>query len=168
MSLSYCYRKAARILPRLHPDSRDALNALCRKIQAAERRLNEAAARRLKGCLEECRGLCCRNLQLDAVFGVPDFVYILATEPALDAPVARCLRHESPIFTSDCPFLENGVGPCIFPPDVRPEVCITSFCRGDAALKADIGRVKKNFWKLGFFLWTRKLPVVYRLLLKTG
>lgn len=168
MSLSYCYRQAAHILPRLHPGSRGVLKSLCRQIQVAERRLNAAAAARLKGCLEECRGLCCRNLQLDAVFGVPDFVYILATEPALDAAVARCLRHESPIFTSDCPFLENGVGPCIFPPDVRPEVCITSFCRGDAALKADIGRVKKNFWKLGFFLWTRKLPVVHRLLLKTG
>lgn len=168
MSLSYCYRKAARILPRLHPDSRDALNALCRKIQAAERRLNEAAARRLKGCLEECRGLCCRNLQLDAVFGVPDFVYILATEPALDAAVARCLRKESPIFTSDCPFLENGVGPCIFPPDVRPEVCITSFCRGDEALKPEIRRVKTCFWKLGVLVNTRRLPFVQRLLARAG
>jgi hypothetical protein len=144
------------------------LNALCRKIQAAERRLNEAAARRLKGCLEECRGLCCRNLQLDAVFGVPDFVYILATEPALDAAVARCLRHESLIFTSDCPFLENGVGPCIFPPDVRPEVCITSFCRGDEALKPEIRRVKTSFWKLGVLVNTRRLPFVHRLLARAG
>jgi hypothetical protein len=168
MSLSYCYRKAARILPRLHPDSRDALNALCRQIQVAERRLNAAAAARLKGCLEECRGLCCRNLQLDAVFGVPDFVYILATDPSLDAAVAHCLRHESPIFTSDCPFLENGVGPCIFPPDVRPEVCITSFCRGDEALKPEIRRVKTCFWKLGVLVNTRRLPFVHRLLARAG
>jgi len=168
MSLSYCYRQAAHILPRLHPGSGGALKSLCRQIQVAERRLNAAAAARLNGCLEECRGLCCRNLQLDAVFGVPDFVYILATEPALDAAVARCLRHESPIFTSDCPFLENGVGPCIFPPDLRPEVCITSFCRGDEGLKAEIRRVKTCFWKLGVLVNTRRLPFVHRLLARAG
>jgi hypothetical protein len=107
-------------------------------------------------------------LDLEAVFGIPDFVYILTLEPTMAAGMAECLRREVPLFTSNCPFLKGGVGPCIFPPDVRPEVCITSFCRGDEALKPQIRRVKKCFWKLGFFLWTRKLPVVHRLLLKTA
>jgi hypothetical protein len=168
MSLSYCYGKAAHLLPRLQPHRRSVLETLCRQIQAAEIRLNAAAAARLKGCLEECRGLCCRNLDLDAVFGVPDFVYILTVEPALDAAVARCLRQESPIFTSDCIFLERGVGPCIFPPDVRPEVCITSFCRGDEALKKEIRRVKTCFWKLGVFVYAGRLPFIQRLLAGTG
>jgi hypothetical protein len=95
-------------------------------------------------------------------------VYILTVEPALDAAVARCLRQESPIFTSDCIFLESGVGPCIFPPDVRPEVCITSFCRGDEALKKEIRRVKTCFWKLGVFVYTRRLPFIHRLLAGAG
>jgi len=168
MSLTYCFKKATHSIHRLPLDSREVLDALCRQIQAAERNLNAAAALRLQGCLENCQGLCCRNLHLEAVFGIPDFVYILSLVPTMAAGMAECLRREEPLFSSNCPFLEGGVGPCIFPPDVRPEVCITSFCRGDAALKADIGRVKKNFWKLGFFLWTRKLPVVHRLLLKTG
>ena len=55
-----------------------------------------------------------------------------------------------------------------FPPDLRPEVCITSFCRGDDAIKAEIRRVKTDFWKLGVFLHFRKVPLVHRLLVKTG
>jgi hypothetical protein len=105
---------------------------------------------------------------LDAVFGIPDFVYILASTPALGAKIEECIRHEDPLFTSNCLFLERGVGPCIFPPDLRPEVCITSFCRGDDAIKAEIRRVKIDFWKLGVFLHFRKAPLVHRLLVKTG
>jgi hypothetical protein len=142
------------------------LTRLCRQIQAAERRLNAAAANRLQGCLKDCQGLCCRNLDLEAVFGVPDFAYILAMDPSLDSAIAASLRHERPIFTSNCPFLKDGAGPCIFPPDVRPEVCITSFCHGDDALRAEIGRVKTCFWKLGFLLHVRQLPFIHRLIAK--
>ncbi|MGE5257812.1 MAG: hypothetical protein ACM3KE_14135 [Hyphomicrobiales bacterium] len=141
---------------------------LCRRIQDAERQLNAAAALRLKGCLEGCRGLCCRNLQLEAVFGIPDFVYILALEPLLEAGIGECLRGEDSLYSSNCPFLEGGVGPCIFPSDVRPEVCITSFCRGDDAVKAEIRRVKMGFWKLGLLVGFRRIPLLHRLLVKTG
>jgi hypothetical protein len=168
MSLNYCFKKATRIMYRFPPDRREVLDALCRQIQDAERNLNAVAAFRLQGCLENCQGLCCRNLYLEAVFGIPDFVYILTLEPTMASGMAECLQREESLFTSNCPFLKGSVGPCIFPPDVRPEVCITSFCRGDTALKADIGRVKKSFWKLGFFLWARRIPGAHRLLLKTG
>jgi hypothetical protein len=142
------------------------LARLCRQVQDAERRLNSAAAVRLQGCLRECQGLCCRNLELEAVFGIPDFVYILGLEPSLHSAIADCLRAESSIFTSNCPFLEHGVGPCIFPADLRPEVCITSFCRGDGALGKEIRRVKTGFWKLGLLLHFRRLPFIHRLLAK--
>lgn len=168
MSLRYCYKKAARILQRLSPQSRDALEVLCRQVQDAERQLNAAASLRLKGCLEDCQGLCCRNLQLDAVFGAPDFVYLLAMASSLEAKIAECLRHEEPFFTSNCLFLERGVGPCLFPPDVRPEVCITSFCRGDELLKPQIRRVKMEFWKLGFFMNISKFSWLSRLLVRNG
>jgi uncharacterized protein YcgL (UPF0745 family) len=168
MSLTYCFKKASHIMQRFSPGSRDVRDALCRQIQEAETELNAAAALRLKGCLEGCRGLCCRNLQLEAVFGVPDFVYILAMEPALESKIGECLRHEDPLFSSKCIFLQDGVGPCLFPPDVRPEVCITSFCGEDAVLKAEIRQVKKAFWKLGFFLSAPKVPILHRLLAKTS
>jgi hypothetical protein len=156
------------MLRRWPTESRPLLDHLCRHIQEAERQLNAAAALRLKGCLEDCRGLCCRNLQLDAVFGIPDFVYILASEPLLDAEIDDGIRHEEPFYTSNCLFLRRGVGPCIFPSDLRPEVCITSFCRGDGALRADIRRVKRGFWKLGLLLYFRKFPLFHRLLVNAG
>jgi hypothetical protein len=168
MSLNYCFKRATRIMRRFPPGSRDVRYALCRQIQDAQRELNAAAAVRLKSCLETCRGLCCRNLQLETVFGVADFVYLLTLEPALHEKVAECLRHEDPLFTSNCPFLERGIGPCLFPPDVRPEVCITSFCRDDAALSAEIRRVKIRFWKLGVLLRFRKVPRIQRMLVKIG
>jgi hypothetical protein len=168
MSLRHSYRQAAKIIRQWPTDSRPLLTRFCRRIREAERRLNAAAAVNLDGCLKDCRGLCCRNLQLDAVFGVPDFVYVLTLEPALGATIEACLGREDLFFTSNCPFLEGGVGPCLFPVDVRPEVCITSFCRGDAALKPEIRRVKKCFWALGFFVHIRKIPLVHRLLAKTG
>jgi len=168
MSLKHSYHQAAKIVRQWPFENRPLLAHLCSRIQDAERKLNTAAALRLKGCLKDCQGLCCRNLQLDAVFGIPDFVYILTLEPALAATIEDGIRHEDSLFTSNCLFLERGVGPCLFPPDVRPEVCITSFCRGDEALKAEMRRVKKCFWKLGFFMHFRKVPLIQGLLLKNG
>lgn len=168
MSLRHSYHQAAKILRRWPSESRPLLAYLCRQIQDAERKLNAAAALRLSRCLQDCQGLCCRNLQLEAVFGISDFAYILAMEPQLDARMGECVRHENPLFTANCPFLARGVGPCIFPPDLRPEVCITSFCRGDDALRAEIRRVKRGFWKLGLLVYFRKLPVFHRLLVKAG
>lgn len=164
MSLRHCHYQAAKLLRHWPAGSRPLLDRLCRQIQEAERKLNEAAAARLQGCLRECRGLCCRNLDLEAVFGVSDFVYIRVAGATPDAAIADCLRREIPIFTSNCPFLEHGTGPCIFPPDVRPEVCITSFCHGDGALTAAIRAVKTRFWMLGTVLHTRRVPFIHRLL----
>jgi hypothetical protein len=103
-----------------------------------------------------------------AVFGIPDFVYILALEPLLEAGIGKRLRGKDSLYTSNCPFLEGGVGPCIFPPDVRPEVCITSFCRGDEPLKAEIRRIKIGFWKLGVLVGFRRIPLLHRLLVRAG
>jgi hypothetical protein len=168
MSLRHSYQQAAKILRRWPSASRPPLVHLCGQIQDSERELNAAAALRLAGCLEDCRGMCCRNLQLEAVFGIPDFVYILALEPLLDAGIGKRLRGKDSLYTSNCPFLEGGVGPCIFPPDVRPEVCITSFCRGDEPLKAEIRRIKIGFWKLGVLVGFRRIPLLHRLLVRAG
>jgi hypothetical protein len=168
MSLRHSYRQAEKILRHWPAETRPLLTHLCRRIQDAEQRLNVAAAQRLTGCLRDCRGLCCRNLHLDAVFGVPDFVYILGLAPALGSTIDGCLRHEYPLFTANCPFLERGVGPCLFPPDLRPEVCITSFCRGDEGLKPEIRRIKLGFWRLGFLTHFRRVPRVQRLLVRIG
>jgi hypothetical protein len=52
----------------------------------------------------------------------------LALVGHLRESMAICLEYENRLLASDCIFLSNGKGPCIFPPAVRPEVCITTFC----------------------------------------
>ncbi len=89
-------------------------------------------------CIQRCGGICRRNLQLDLVIGHWDFVFMLASNPALKEKIEECLEKEAPFFTSDCIFLENGVGPCVFPPDARPEVCLVTFCDDTSPVKREI------------------------------
>ncbi len=164
MSLTHAFNSADRVIRQLDPGLRSDLDACCRDIRRAEERLNAAAATALTRCLGACRGICCRNLQLDAVIAAADFVYILASQPALHGRMADCLGREAPLFTCDCVFLEDGTGPCIFPPHLRPEVCITSFCRTEPALEAECAAVRRSFRRLGRLVrFRRVLPVCRRL-----
>lgn len=158
MSIRQTTLRAERILRRWPIGNRPLLDSLCREIREAERGLNAAAARSLEGCLEGCRGLCCRNLDLSAVLGLEDFLYILCLEPGLWEEIAASVGQEAPLFSADCPFLECGRGPCRFPADLRPEVCITTFCRGEGAVKAEILRVRRGFQRLGRLRRLRRFP----------
>jgi hypothetical protein len=158
MSIRQTTLRAEKILRHWPPGARPLLTGLCREIREAERGLNAAAALNLEGCLKGCRGLCCRNLDLGAVLGLEDFLYILCLEPGLKGAIAACTLREAPLFSADCLFLERGRGPCRFPPDLRPEVCITTFCRGEAAVKAEILRVRRGFRRLGRLRRLRRLP----------
>ena len=163
MSLNYSYRRAAALIDRMKTAERMRLEHLCRRIQEAEEMLNAAAAELLQNCGDLCQGICCRNLHMDAVIDLADFVYILAQDATLRDTISRCLQHEEAFYTSNCPFLEGGVGPCVFPGHLRPEVCITSFCRGDASIRTEIGCVRKCFRTLerSIFLkrWTGRFIV---------
>jgi hypothetical protein len=79
-------------------------------------------------------------------------VYLLAMDASLAPRIEGCLVREEAFYTADCPFLEGGSGPCIFPEGLRPEVCITSFCRGGATVRQEIRRVRNAFRKLGRFV----------------
>lgn len=162
MSLKHSLNAADRIVRRLHPALRADLDACCRGIRRAEERLNAAAETALTRCLGACRGICCRNLQLDAVIAREDFVYILAAQPALRERMQDCLSREEPLFTADCVFLEGGTGPCIFPPHLRPEVCITSFCRSEPDMDAECAEVRRSFRRLGCLVSFRKVLTAYR------
>jgi HPt (histidine-containing phosphotransfer) domain-containing protein len=52
MSLRHSYRQTANIVRQWPSESRPLLAHLCSRIQDAERKLNTAAALRLKGCLK--------------------------------------------------------------------------------------------------------------------
>jgi hypothetical protein len=162
MGLGYQFDRACKTLHNLDTADRCALEDICRNIQRAEDELNAAAADAFKNCKTACLGICCRNVDLDAVLGFPDFVYILTMAPQLAADTALCLENEPALYVSDCIFLENGTGPCIFPGNVMPEVCITTFCSEESAAQNEIKRLKWQFFRLNWFLHTLKLRAALR------
>ena len=167
MGLGYQFNKARESLRNLSPADRDTLTRLCHGIRQAEEDLREAAAEALENCQAKCQGICCRNVDLDAVLGLPDFVYILNMAPHLEEKTAACLKNESALYVSDCIFLENGVGPCIFPNTVMPEVCLTTFCGDETPARGEIKRLKWRFFRLSLFLNTLGLRKVFRSLFGT-
>ena len=164
MGLGYQFKRARETLHRLSQTDRDALGKICLEIQRAEEDLQAAAAHALTYCQTACLGICCRNVDLDAVIGFPDFVYILTMAPDLADKTAACLKHEPALYVSDCIFLENGTGPCIFPGNVMPEVCITTFCSNETPAKREIRRLKWKFCRLNWFLGTRNAKAAARTL----
>lgn len=166
MGLQYQFRKAQKTLSRLAPGDRKRLEEICGHIQQAENRLRIAAKEALEQCRTSCRGICCRNIDLDAILGFPDFVYILTLEKRLADRMAACLQHESSLYISDCIFLENGTGPCIFPPNVMPEVCIATFCSTETPAQKEITQLKWKFFQLSWFLNTLKIRVMARSLVE--
>ena len=162
MGLQYQFKKAQKTISRLAPGDRQRLEEICGDIQQAEKRLRVAAEDALVRCGTVCRGICCRNIDLDAILGLPDFVYILILENHLADRMAACLQNEDPLYIADCIFLENGTGPCIFSDTVMPEVCITTFCTTETPAQEEIKQLKWKFFRLGWFVSTLPLRVWLR------
>lgn len=155
MSLAYKFRKAAQIIDALDPRERTALEAICGDIQRAQVRLLQQAQGVLRMCIEQCQGLCCRNVYPDDLITLADCVYVLVADPLRKQHLIQCLQHES-MFSADCLFLENGVGPCLFPSDSRPEKCLITFCGDDRPVKPAIRVVRSHFSRLTRFIMWRK------------
>jgi len=152
MSLVPLFRDAVGILDALNETERTALSARCLKIRRAEAGLSAAAAPLLQRCLSACEGLCCRNIVPDTLIDSMDFVFILGLDRTLTQPISLCLEKEDPLYGTACIFLNGGVGPCLFPGDLRPQVCITSFCTGDHIVRTEIATVKWAFFRMEWFV----------------
>jgi len=155
MGIKADFVEAERILSRLGPADRRRLQKICDEIQAAEAELLAKAGPAMARCIHTCQGLCCRNIQLEAVIGAWDLVYILTVAGEYRDRLAVCLEKEIPFYASDCIFLADGVGPCLLPATARAEVCLATFCGGADVIEGEIRRVKRCFYKLGWFLMTR-------------
>ncbi len=166
MGLKYDFRKAEKIIGGMDRDDCNTLREICGKIREAENRLAVKANEELTKCAENCGGICCRNIQLQDIIDFYDFLYILTVENALKKDIPSCLKNES-IYSSDCIFLENGVGPCIFPQNARPRVCIMTFCGNDAPIKKEIAAVGLGFRRLCRFLLFRRPRMFKKFLIKT-
>ena len=160
MALNYKLNRAAGILQRLTASEAARLDRICTGIRRAEGRLSKRSAPLVEKCVANCRGLCCRNAAFDDIIGLADFIYILRLAPHLEEPMRACLVDEKPFFTADCPFLAQGRGPCIFADDLRPEVCITTFCADTTDLRSEIRDVRRGFAALGRFLLRHRLETV--------
>jgi len=165
MGLSYKFKKAREIIERSSDKDLIAVKGICDEIQSAQKKLLEEAKGLLKYCNDRCQGLCCRNICPDEIITLEDFVYILTMEESVGDEISECLKKET-LFSSRCIFLKMGEGPCIFPSDLRPETCITSFCGGDEIVKKEINMVGKKFNKLIRFILLRKPRTFKELLLK--
>jgi len=163
MSLRYHFVTAKKTLSCLSLSEKEKIEKHCRSIQIAEKQLQEAGRFSFLRCYSGCEGLCCRNLDIDAVIGFSDFIYLLTIEKELEESVSACLQNEKNFFTADCIFLINGKGPCAFPETSRPEVCITTFCFDDKSVKEEIRRVKSEFMKLNCYLLFLKFKLIFRI-----
>ncbi len=153
MSLGYKLRRAAQILNGLSPRETRRLDWRCQAIHNAELDLLARATTLMDRCITGCQGLCCRNTAIDEIIGLTDLVYVLNRAPHLHGRLAACLVAEAPFFTRDCPFLDNGHGPCFLPRAVRPEVCITTFCADTSPIRSETVRLRRAFRQLGWTLW---------------
>ncbi|MGD9332668.1 MAG: hypothetical protein PVJ53_15245 [Desulfobacterales bacterium] len=156
MGIKADFAEAEQIICRLSKADHRRLRRICQDIQVAETNLLNHAAPAMERCIRSCEGLCCRNIQLEAIIGVWDLVYILTVASECRDEMAACLEKEKPFFAADCIFLENGIGPCLLPSAARAEVCLTTFCSPTDAIAGEIRQVKRKFYQLGWFIALRK------------
>jgi len=156
MELAHALMDAKQWLASCSPADIDRLRSICLDIHEAEKRLMHASESYLKRCIQRCEGLCCRNVFLGEVMGFEDFCFILVLRPECFEPLFSKASRLKTMFTADCPFLMNGVGPCSLPEAVRPEVCITSFCMQTPDADAAIRAVQARFRNLSRIIrWMR-------------
>lgn len=157
------FKRAVKIVDRMDTDELEQLRKICHEIERAQNHLLVKAEAIMKRCETGCRGLCCKNIDLEAIIAYPDFVYILALRKSMRDIASECLKKET-LFRSDCVFLKNGKGPCVFPSGIRPKICVMTFCGDSASVKKEIARVGSLFNKLSVFILLRKPKALIRFL----
>lgn len=158
------FNAAEKFLEGLNAAEREGLKEICGAIRTAERDLQHKARPLLERCMTGCQGLCCRNIDLEDILGRDDFIYILTLRPSLRRAIRQCLIRES-AFPADCMFLKDGVGPCLFPDDLRPKVCVMTFCFDHTSVRREIRRVGAGFNKLARFTWGVRVRAALNFLL---
>ncbi len=156
MGLKYKFNQAQKIINDLDDEALRIARGFGKEIQKAEKKLSQKGEKLFLKCKTECQGLCCLNLYPDSIISHYDFLFILVMNPDMNAAISKCLERENLFFATDCIFLKDGKGPCIFPPDSMPEICITAFCNYERSIEKEINFLKRKFTKLSRFIWLRK------------
>jgi hypothetical protein len=161
MGLHHDFKTARKKIAALDDSECRILLTICEELCGAQQALTRKAAPLLAQCMAGCQGLCCRNIRVADIITTWDLVYILAMAPQIEPEIAASLANE-PFFPSDCIFLKNGTGPCLFPDNLRPERCIISFCRVEPSVEREIGAVMKGFNRLIRFFRLRPFRRLWR------
>ncbi len=166
MYLNKTLKKAQKFISRLRHNDLKKLKNICAEIREAEKNLITKAFELsiLDKCEKRCKGICCKNIQIDAVINFLDFVYILGMDNSFKDDIRKCLKNET-LFISDCVFLKNNEGPCIFPYGLKPEKCVITFCFDEDLIKKEINLVRTKFTKLHLFIIITNLKYIKKKLL---
>lgn len=159
MSLRYTFKRAETIVEALSAVDRASLDQIGKSIQSAEESLSAAAGDLLTLCSTKCRGLCCRNVYPDGLITLTDAVLILSRAGSMGETIFRCAENES-LFSANCVFLENGTGPCMFPPGTKPHKCIATFCGNTGPVRKELRALRSRFNKLFRFMLIKKPGLV--------
>ncbi len=161
MSIRYKFKQAKQLISLLSPQDLKLVKAICLDIHKKEKALLRKAEQNLNRCYHSCEGLCCKNIQIDTILSHWDFFYLFIQTNGVDQKLVKCLENENRLFSADCIFLKDGVGPCLFPDGIRPEICIVSFCTETQSIDPEVKKVKRCFlkltWTVNFLLMRTKL-----------
>ena len=164
MSTLYFFKKAVKISQKFNQDNKIALSNFCKNIQTAQKELLVAAEKSMSRCMDICKGMCCKNIYIDSIFSVWDFVFILNILPHMQDEIKKRLESQLFLYSADCPFLRDKHGPCLFPPSVKGQVCIVTFCGNDEYLKKPIKKVNHLFFRLSFLVWSWRIKNYLKIL----
>lgn len=165
MGTRYLFEKAVKITQNLSPPENINVKNLCHAIRKAQDELLFAADDAMFNCLRQCKGICCQSLDIDSIFSLWDFIFILMLKPGLKDEMRKRLDTHTSLYLSPCPFLVDGKGPCIFPDGIKAQICVITFCSNDEKIKNPVKKVNLNFYKL---CWQVQYLRVKWIVLKMG
>jgi len=148
MGTRYLFKKAVKISHNLGPRDRKLVQKRCKTIRKSQEDLLEAADTAMFHCTEKCRGICCKSLDIDSIFSLWDFIFILTLAPQMKDEIQERLDAYTSLYLSPCPFLKENIGPCIFPSGIKAQICVITFCSNDEKIAPPIKAVNYNFYKL--------------------
>ncbi len=148
-------RRAQEIVKSFKGEEREKLRSISLEIQSAQDNLNSVAGHYFDVCMRSCKGKCCKNILTRDIITLLDYIFILSLDNSVFAQILECAKKES-LFTADCFFLAEGIGPCFFGSNLKPERCIITFCYDEHEIRKEIKAVRSKFSKLSRFILFRR------------
>lgn len=162
MGTRYLFKKALKISQNFSPRDKSLVQNLCHTIQDSQEELLLAADTAMDYCLTRCQGICCKSLDIDSVFSLWDFIFILTLAPELASEMQKRLDAYSSLYLSPCPFLRDNIGPCLFPRGIKAQICVITFCTHDEKIKAPVKVVNFYFYKLCWLIQYLRIKRIAR------